>query len=534
MTVPTLLIAALKRHVPDFDREENQYAIARMLLDTLDSRRKHKHYPHAFWFNRQYIRDVFGTDEKFRKVNRDPLCRYFKVYRSQNGGPKNKNYTNGYEPQPWMQDALGEFLLSEERGDLLNKQGKIVRSAPAAINSLDRDGNPVIGWKRDDAPDKVYVDLQNLKKFEEFHLLLLAASIYGRRPKEMQYQGDEKTKALVKQTAHIRKKATTRNFYGAVLHRYTQSIAGRLFAEGVNLQSCSKQIRNAALRGHWDYDINCCHFAILRQMAARVGCSCPSIDHYVQNKNIVRQAVADESGITPKQAKSVLTMTAYGAPASVREDDAIPSEIGVDAARRVYASPTFQAIKKEALAASRKILNKHKDQNGNFVNAFNKALKKSKIKRSEKMSHLLTGIEAMALRAAVRTCRDSVVLLQHDGFVTNKRIDLNAVHQAVRDETGYELTFECDEIVSALPDITGQRWAEDLKVEIARNPSIHAGLRRVLGGGRVTIADNAEGEQGRVALPEGTVLPEGMVLPERVIPPVFPDPIPDAMFPLPF
>ena len=69
------------------------------------------------------------------------------------------------------------------------------------------------------------------------------------------------------------------------------------------------------------------------------------------------------------------------------------------------------------------------------------------------MAHLLQGVEAVALEAAVRTCSDHVVLLQHDGFTATRFVEPAMLSKAVLNETGYDLSFEVEAIVSPMEAI---------------------------------------------------------------------------------
>lgn len=42
---------------------------------------------------------------------------------------------------------------------------------------------------------------------------------------------------------------------GFVMHQYVESGSGRLYAQGVNLQTAPRLVKQAALHGLWEYDI---------------------------------------------------------------------------------------------------------------------------------------------------------------------------------------------------------------------------------------------------------------------------------------
>ena len=62
-----------------------------------------------------------------------------------------------------------------------------------------------------------------------------------------------------------------------------------------------------------------------------------------------------------------------------------------------------------------------------------------KAKPEVRMAHIIQGIEAMAIRSAIGLYPDEIVLLMHDGFVTTRQIDAEAVERRIFAETGYRL-----------------------------------------------------------------------------------------------
>ena len=71
---------------------------------------------------------------------------------------------------------------------------------------------------------------------------------------------------------------------GFVIHRYVESASGRLYAENINLQTASRLIKQSALHGLWEYDIQNCHYEIFDQMAQRAGYDAQNIKHYLAGK----------------------------------------------------------------------------------------------------------------------------------------------------------------------------------------------------------------------------------------------------------
>ena len=68
------------------------------------------------------------------------------------------------------------------------------------------------------------------------------------------------------------------------------------------------------------------------------------------------------------------------------------------------------------------------------------------------LSHLLQGVEAMALESAHRLYPDSIVLLQHDGWTSTKELDTQALEDAIFKDTGYKLKVVGEPINCKLDD----------------------------------------------------------------------------------
>jgi hypothetical protein len=229
---------------------------------------------------------------------------------------------------------------------------------------------------------------------------------------------------------------------GYVMHRYAQSRSGRLYGVGVTLQNTPTLIKEAALAGQWEYDFSNCHFTILDQMAAQFGYDCTAIRHYLGNKNAIRAAIADQAGIKVEQAKVCLLATLYGARASLSRENAIPEEIGADAAARLYQVEQYMAIKADIQGARQKILaGWPRTRNGRLINAFKKAIPRT-AKAEERLAHLIQGVEALALKTVIDMHPDQICLVQHDGWASPDRLSIKTIEEAVMEATGYRLDLE--------------------------------------------------------------------------------------------
>lgn len=476
--VPNNLIDYLIKVIPGFDREIKKFEVARMLWMMVDRNRRHLVYKNSINLSHKSLAELFGASPSFNDINRGSF-RYFSVHRFLNGkDAEGRSYNNGYEPKPWMFHALVEFLrLPSASTSLLNDAGKVIKRAPNAIDSKTKNNHSAHGWRGVDVPSLIQVNVANLEKLKKFYLSNETIPSDEVRDKNFY-------KFLIASAALTQANS---NFPGSLLHRYVQSRSGRLYAEGLNLQNCPKEIRNAALQGHWDYDINCCHFSILEQMTKKLDFDCPVIRSYVSDKNAIRGEISKGVGISIPQAKLVLTATIYGARKGLQTRNAIPKAIGIEAAKSLYINKSYKAIADEISQAKKVILERYPHRAGRYINEFKMAIS-TKDGKASILSHLMEGVEALALRSAIKHCRGEIVLLQHDGFVLKNPVDLKGLQEAVFRETGYLFTYDKKQITNEIVGDFELFDVHDTKSKIDEIFNEHMGLKPIFDNSVQTMA----------------------------------------------
>lgn len=484
MSAPEKLIELLDELIPGFADEKYKRSLAEMLWFSVDHEHRHRYYEKSIALHTNEVEMMFGKVANFKNANRADLGRYFFVHRFSNfTGDAKTDYTNGYEPRPWMKAVLDGYLDANRGAEFRDGRGQ--RHKPLlAIRSTDVRGNRIKRWQGVEICNLIPVNVSNLYSMAERYGVMIQANTEGklaysdeteRAKNGVKLKGNlEEVKTLIRQAEH----------FGGLPIQYQQSNTGRLYATGVNLQNCKSETRHAALAGFYDYDIAACHFSIMTQMAAKFGLRCAVIDDYVNNKTQIRSELAEALGLEVGSIKKVLTAMAYGARQSLDPADAIPKEIGKENAERLYHLDLYKALKTDLAKATDTILNNHALVKQQFVNAIGKALivtAKGKqlaakdTKRHTRMSHLMQGVEAAVLEVAARAFPNQIVLLQHDGFTTSSPINLAALHAKVAELTGYSLKFEEDQIRMPKPSFDAQFLSIKTKLEEAPKVNIHAG-----------------------------------------------------------
>ena len=460
-TVPEDLLVHLQKTIPGFRSESDrcQHALASMVWMGRTKRRRHPHYEGAMSFGYEELEEWFGRDQ-FDIINsRLPFFRVSDgwLYKLQGSHWREDNFTKGYWFTDMVQASRDKYFsrlwIKETR--LLFIEGQILKaqkSLPPAFASTDTKGKASRVCKAAKGSKElrhVPVDLETLGQLRKWLSGIRAEWQAGRAPHDLVTEYPslvviERLYELVSQVIRLAKTDVAGRGY--IAQQYTESPSGRLYANGVNLQNSSSLIKEAALAGKWEYDFSNCHFEIIKQMAAQYGYECKAIADYLANKKPTRKAIADQAGISVEQAKVCLLAIMYGARASTWDENAIPQEIGKEAADRLFRVELFRGIAKDVARARTVILKKWpRTANGRLTNAYGKAISGT-AKKAQQLAHLLQGAEAKALMVAIDMHPNDLVLLQHDGFVSTKKLYVPDITKAVLQATGYLLELEESQI----------------------------------------------------------------------------------------
>ena len=361
-----------------------------------------------------------------------------------------KKLTKGFKPTELVQLVKDKYLAQARPKitRLITLDGQAMRSLPEAVASKDLDEVTATAWKEAKPFNNIPVQLDKMKELQA-HLERMPNKKTGDLFHDADIDDINYRIEIIGQL--IRLAHTDVAGRGFIAHRYAEGRTGRLYARGISLQTAPRIIRKAALHGLYDYDIENCHYSIFYQLAQRAGIECVNIKHYLTNKSEVRKAVSANVSITLKQTKSCLLALMYGAKLSEWYENAIPDEIGQEKARALYADANFSGIAADVKAGGKLILEQWDKSKTMLFNDMGKSILLSE-PSNKKMAHLLQGIEAKAIKAAIMLYPDDVVLLMHDGFVSKAILDLQMIEQVIYDETGFNLQVSYEPI-TVPPDL---------------------------------------------------------------------------------
>ena len=442
----------LGRYLPGFKQYPKgvRLALCSMIYEAPTRYRAHSHHEGYSRFTWQELERSFGRGG-FSGINEN--LGLFEVLKA-----------DGSETWSKMEERTKAYMLTEQvstirenflkgcfrRGatKLLTQDGKYLQNIPAtAMAAKNADGQNRRGFKSLPVEARVPVNLVQIKKL----MVDIEARLSARRAGLVQEELFSKVpniqflKALHQDAAMVVSKARHEGWHGYVLHRYFEIESGRVYADGVaNLQSCYRVLREAAMTGLYDIDIENCHYSILAQMAASHGYQCTEVQDYLDNKDPLRKSLAADFGISVRQVKDALIALIYGAKFSFRAKDALPKIFNKDTrlASRVYQHPKFLALRNDIAEARAVVLQAQEVTRGTIKNLRGLTINLKESNERQQLAHLLQGVEVVALEAAHSLYPNEIVLLQHDGFTATCPLDTERINAAILEATGYRLEVE--------------------------------------------------------------------------------------------
>lgn len=223
---------------------------------------------------------------------------------------------------------------------------------------------------------------------------------------------------------------------------YTEYTSGRLYGHDPHLQNTIREIRQAALSGCYDYDLENAHYSILYQLGERIGCDMPHIRHYLDHKKAVRGEIMQDLGIGKDTAKQALISLVYGAGESLDPDKALPGIMGSpEKAQELYQHDRFRGLMDDIKRSRKKILDAAPQQRGHVINIMGKGIGNKKPPNSI-LSHLLQGYEALMLNEVMTLHGPDLCLLQHDGWTATRQLDAKMIERKIGEVSGMNMQVE--------------------------------------------------------------------------------------------
>ena len=434
------LLKAFQKEWNGFKQEKLkvQLALIHCMRQAYRKKREHRENPDAFYMHYTELEHTFGRNG-FKQANER-----LGLFHVDGTGSPSRRVTKQYQLDAKADRIYARVLHKKPRGTLLraiDANGRFINTAPKPILAKDTSGVTAKFWGNEVTASLVSVDIAALDRLaEQIEDAMQNGDMFVMANKA-------KLEHRLMCLAELRREAHYEfTGPGNIAHSYQESKTGRLSAIGTNLQSSPRTIRKVALQGYWDYDFENCHYAILHQMAARFDLHCEHINDYLQHKQAVRQALANDIRVGISQIKRVLIALIYGAHASSSRYaalyDAIPDR---EKLKRLIQNATFQNLHRDIKQARNVILANWAIRRGRLINDCNRGILATE-DAAKRLAHLIQGAEAHMLRTALRCYPSEIILLLHDGFVASHRLNTRVIQQQVNAETGYDIALTEEKI----------------------------------------------------------------------------------------
>jgi hypothetical protein len=222
------------------------------------------------------------------------------------------------------------------------------------------------------------------------------------------------------------------------------------------LQNIKREVKKRILVEHglvWDYDVEGCAVTVLVQKALKQGLKekkIPVLLELYKNKNYIRTKLMDEIGISRDKVKDIISGIFNGA--KINKTGDIYKAIG--RCEKTYlkmdSSPTLQRLKIDISTLWAFLKREVLESSGDVVGLANNR----RLTGSDKANFYFK-IELLLNNCFIEFCDKLSIkyFLQHDGFTTNKRIDVSLLENLIKETTNYIVSLSEDDLLDKITGI---------------------------------------------------------------------------------
>lgn len=234
-----------------------------------------------------------------------------------------------------------------------------------------------------------------------------------------------------------------------------------------DFQRKPKKVVAQFFAGWWNVDVNACFYTLFHQHMinnvlpwwGKTNDTYPAIEAAYKHKDKFRQIIADDLGVDLDSAKMILAALAFGCKWVNTHHSNINKNLlkaGYDPHEvypRFKSSKLAQALLADLRRAWPKAMSYWQNQNGKsarkiyFVEVTSK--KTGEITKRFKPASFRSRIYFELERKVLDVSRDfhsgSICHLMHDGFITKSKPDLDRLVSVIKERTGFNVTFSCEQ-----------------------------------------------------------------------------------------
>jgi hypothetical protein len=435
---------------------ERQLALTQMIVTAYEGRRKHKRFPRAATFSRDWLTDNLRTKPHPAAYQR-LLAPLFTFAEGNRDYSRSTGQTKPYFLKPHVSDALDAVFRSDLPSPVVitDERGKIRRfTSDDAISN----GIPAPLSERFHVPAILPVSPVGIA--ETLDRLQTAIGEYdGAAPLDTSKPNGLTLTHAYRQMLHVRKWSTS---IGGIPNTYTVQSNGRLGYSGCSLHviQMPSAFRHLLFSGSGlvDYDIASAHWAAYISRAKSLGIRTKLSESYVANKEQWHSTWAEVTrhSVT-SDLKAIALSWLNGATLSSSKQTAGTQRIGREAMKRLAEYESGQSSLYNEVREGMSALVQHetptktKGRPTAFVNAVQKKLivKRGSSDYSKICSHLLTGWEQFAVREICSQVQ-SLGAVCYDGVIAPAQ-STDHWSQLVRDRSAETLGFPLDITIKATP-----------------------------------------------------------------------------------
>ena len=248
------------------------------------------------------------------------------------------------------------------------------------------------------------------------------------------------------------------NYYseGSFKQYYKRAANGRLYAQGITLQTVKREMRKKITAGQYSIDIDCSAPTILYALYLRNNTeTLPEVERYTQDRRKVRQEIAEFLEVSTDTVKAILMPLFFGG-GHIYPNCEIVGELSL--VEDISPSEAYGMLCKlmeytayKELTEQIKILFDKSNVSGiteQDIELEDKdKLNKRKI-QNKKVAYLYQSFEAKILHDILdmnydksRKIRDITSLLLHDGIITTHKLDAENISSEIENKHDLKLTF---------------------------------------------------------------------------------------------
>ena len=251
---------------------------------------------------------------------------------------------------------------------------------------------------------------------------------------------------------------------GKIYQHYFEGDSGRVYTTGnTSIQQMNRIIRPIVMGGlgYWDYDIQNCHFTLMKHIAEYYGYKkMDSIELYLKEKTKIRKRLSLLVDEDMSIIKQILLSILYGSSQTIRKGNAVTDLVGGKKQSELNADAFVDKLYKDIKGLTEHIVgitetDRHKHpylkMHGQKVLYYENIRHKrlsvmgengKKTPGRKILAHILQGLESKILDVIMGKVGGNIKVLIHDGFILEQFVEHKELVKIVKDTLDIDVLFQ--------------------------------------------------------------------------------------------